>query len=72
MKVGKHFWRAVVRDNEMPDGGVARCTAYGFKRPPKAGGFMVADDTRRDYREWLGYDLNRESYLKKIPIFSVL
>jgi hypothetical protein len=63
MKIGKHFWRIVVRDYEMPNGKVTRCTAYEFKRPPiKAGGFMVTDDTWRNYREWPGYDFDDGTY----------
>jgi hypothetical protein len=63
MKIGKHFWRIVVRSYEMPDGRVTRCTAYEFKRPAiKAGGFMVTDDTWRSHREWPGYDFNDGTY----------
>jgi hypothetical protein len=57
VKIGKYFWRIVVRDYEMLHGRVTRCTAHEFKRPPiKAGGFMVMDDTWGNCREWPGYD----------------
>jgi hypothetical protein len=63
MKIGKHFWRIVIHDYEMPHGRATQCTAYEFKRSPiKAGDFMVTDDTWRNYREWPGYDFNDGTY----------
>jgi hypothetical protein len=55
MKIGKHQWRIVI----TPQG----YTQYEFKRPPiKLGGFMVTDDTWRNYREWPEYDINDGTY----------
>jgi hypothetical protein len=55
MIIGKHQWRIIV----TPEGH----TRYEFKRPPiKVGGFMVTDNSWRNYREWPGYDFNDGTY----------